>query len=196
MPQPKIILASTSSIRRSVLTNAGLNYEVLAPKVDEVAFKNSNAKFTPKTLAIELAKHKALSISQTKDCILGADQTLECNHVLYNKPETMAEAHRQLEQLQNQTHYLHSALALSQNGKIIWQTVETAELTMRPLAKQAIQTYLERAGTEILSCGGAYQFEGVGIQLFKAIKGDYFTILGLPLLPLLAVLRKLGIIDQ
>ncbi len=195
MTQPMLVLASTSKIRHTILENAGLTHHVRAPTLDELAVKRANKNSDAKSLAITLATLKAFSIPHQSDYILGADQILECNGELYDKPNSLAEAAQHLSTLQGKTHYLHSALAISQNGKKIWETVETASLTMRPLNAASIKSYVTQTDNRILHCVGAYQLEGRGVQLFQEIKGDYFTILGLPLLSLLEISRHLGLLE-
>lgn len=195
MTQPMLVLASTSKIRHTILKNAGLNHRVIQPTLDEFAVKRANKNSDAKSLAITLATLKALSISHQSDFILGADQILEYNGELYDKPNSLGEAEQHLSILQGKTHYLHSALAITQYGKKLWEIVETASLTMRPLSAASIKSYVAQTDDRILQCVGAYQLEGRGVQLFQEIKGDYFTILGLPLLPLLEISRRLGLLE-
>lgn len=188
----KLILASTSKIRHTILTNAGLECEAVSPTVDESRLKIEIATKPTHNLALELAKRKALSIENPKALIIGADQTLICNGIFYDKPSSIAEATTQLKKLRGQKHILNSAIAVALDGKIIWSTSATAELIMRNFSDEYISTYVAANEPHLLHCVGAYQLEGQGVQLFDEIKGDYFTILGLPLLPLLAFLRQVG----
>ena len=143
--------------------------------------------------AIRLAEAKALSVSHplTGRLVLGCDQTLALGTTAFHKPVGIAGARSHLEQLSGKTHYLHSGLALVQDGQILWSHCETARMTMRHLSADMIDAYLDQAGDGILSCVGAYQLESLGIHLFERIEGDQSTIIGLPLLPLLANLRRL-----
>jgi septum formation protein len=185
-----LILASTSKIRKTILENAGLQFSVSAPHVDEAKLKANHLLGTALNLALVLAESKALSIQHPQDMIIGADQTLTSNGKTYDKPKSMAEARLQLETLRGQSHTLHAALAIAKQGKIIWRTCETASLTMRNFSDELLTSYLNKTASEIIHCVGCYQLEGEGAQLFDKIEGDYFTILGLPLLPLLAYLRQ------
>ena len=189
---PALILASTSQIRKQILLQAGLNFSSEAPKLDEEKLKQALAPIAPHKLAARLSELKSLSLceSHPKSLILGADQTLSLNGKLFNKPANLDEARQHLETLRGQTHTLHSSLTISQNGNVIWQYSEDANLTMRQFSNQYLKNYLNYSGNEILSSVGAYKLEHSGIQLFERIEGDYFTILGLPLLPLLAFLRQ------
>ena len=191
---PQIILASSSAIRRTLLENAGVGILVRKPlsneAIEKAAFEHDDAE----QLAVSLAKVKALSIVEPAMIIIGADQTLSCGNMIFHKPATHERAQQQLIELRGKTHRLHSGVACAQNGKIIWSHLDTATLTMRDFSDPFLQTYMDIRGTDILNCVGCYQLENRGVQLFDKIDGDYFTILGLPLLPLLAFLRKTGAI--
>lgn len=143
--------------------------------------------------ALARAKAEAVSPRHTGALVIGADQILECAGAWFDKPPDATAAARQLGSLCGRTHRLVSAVCVARDGQIIWQVVDAARLTMRPLSEAAIAAYLEKAGPEALESVGAYRLEGLGAQLFSAIEGDFFTILGLPLLPLLAFLRQHGI---
>ncbi len=190
-----LILASTSSTRKSLLSNARIAFEAVSPICDEEDEKKSFTS-APHQLASHLAKAKALSLSPShpKAMILGADQTLLFEGEAFSKPKTRDEAHQMLTRFSGKTHTLQSALAIAQHGKIIWHTVEEAHLTMRVLSPQFTTHYVDQIGDEILYSVGCYQIEGQGIQLFDKIEGDHFTILGLPLLPLLRFLRANGML--
>lgn len=192
---PSLILASTSSARRELLSNAGLQFECEASGVDETAAKAGLRGATIAGVAIELAALKSLAVSRRKPdaLVIGADQTLEVAGVGLDKPASIDEARKQLMQLRGTTHQLHSALCCSRDGAILWQHSSSASLTMRAFSEAELQAYLTEMGPKLLHSVGAYQVEGPAIQLFSRIEGDYFTILGLPLLPLLDFLRRRGI---
>ena len=193
----KLILASASPARRSILENAGLSFEVAPAEIDERAAEEplSKAGATPDDIAMALAMVKAESVSAARSdaLVIGADQILDFNGERLNKPADMEAARRQLLKLSGKTHLLHSAVACARGEKIVWQHVETAALTMRKLTPAFIGRYLAAVGDDALKSVGVYQLEGRGIQLFEKVDGDYFAILGLPLLPLLAFLRSEGI---
>jgi len=196
---PSLILASGSMARRQILNGAGVPFEVLPADVDEETLKANllAGGQTPRAIAQALAWAKAEARSkQTPGLVIGADQTLELDGVLFNKAATMAEAEASLRLLRGKTHQLHSATALARDGELVWQEVVTASLTMRDFSELFLTRYLQQQGPTILSCVGGYQIESHGVQLFEQIEGDYFTILGLPLLGLLGQLRRHGILDQ
>lgn len=193
-----LILASGSSARRAILNNAGLTFDVMPADIDEDAVKSAvlsaDPHATPDEIATRLACEKARAVSRQHPGILviGADQVLVFGDMLYAKVGTLIEARAVLKKLRGRTHLLISAAALARDGDVIWQDSETARLTMREFSDAFLAQYLETAGASILACVGCYELEGKGIQLFEKIEGDYFTILGLPLLPLLAALRANG----
>ncbi|MXN64812.1 Maf-like protein [Stappia sp. GBMRC 2046] len=196
---PEIILASGSRIRASLLENAGIDIRAIPADLDERAVEapllNGNA--TVEDIAAVLSEAKALEVSERERdaLVIGADQMLEFEGERLTKPENMEAARRQLLALSAKTHQLHSAVAVVRNGETLWRHVSTASLTMRDLSPGFVGRYLADVGDEALSSVGAYQLEGRGIQLFEKIDGDYFTILGLPMLPLLSFLRDCGAID-
>ena len=198
MPE-RIILASSSPFRKSLLANAGVAFAAVKPEVDERAaeapLKGSGA--TPEDVALVLAIAKAAEVSERNPhaLVIGSDQTLSLGDEIFHKPADMEGARRHLLRLSGKTHQLNSAVALVRDGETLWSQVAVARLTMRDLEPAFIGRYLARVGDRALSSVGAYQIEGEGIQLFDRIEGDYFTIVGLPLLPLLARLRELGAID-
>ena len=198
MPE-RIILASSSPFRKSLLANAGVAFAAVKPEVDERAaeapLKGSGA--TPEDVALVLAIAKAAEVSERNPhaLVIGSDQTLSLGDEIFHKPADMEGARRHLLRLSGKTHQLNSAVALVRDGETLWSQVAVARLTMRDLEPAFIGRYLARVGDRALSSVGAYQIEGEGIQLFDRIDGDYFTIVGLPLLPLLARLRELGAID-
>jgi septum formation protein len=147
-------------------------------------------------IAEELAKRKALHVSRDRGgLVIGADQTLEFEGAVYDKPEDEARAREQLERLRGRTHSLHAAVAVARDGEILWAQSDTARLTMRAFSDRFLNAYLERQGEALLATVGAYRLEGEGVQLFEAIDGDYFSILGLPLMGLLKILRREGALE-
>lgn len=194
-----IILGSGSRFRRQLLENAGLAVEVDRPQLDERVAERAveGSGLTPPELAEILAEAKAAEVSARNPgrLVVGCDQTMSLEDRLFHKPEDMEAARRHLLALSGRTHELHSAVVLARDGETIWRHVSTARLTMRELDPAFIGRHLARVGAKALESVGAYQIEGEGIQLFEAVEGDHFTIVGLPLLPLLAELRRLGAID-
>ena len=195
-----LVLASASRTRRTVLENAGLDILADPADLDEGAVKQAMRQqgAAVEAVAIELATQKALSVAarHPDTLVIGADQMLEAGDIWFDKPLDRDAAARQLEVLAGRTHRLISAAVVIEGGHAVWRIADAASLHMRPLSRAFIGRYLDRMGTAALASVGAYQLEGLGAQLFTRIKGDYFTILGLPLLPLLAFLRRHGIIDQ
>lgn len=192
---PDLILASASATRAMLLHNAGIAFVKIPSKVDEDEIKDDCLArgMTPKAVALRLAEAKAAQVgAQNPGLVLGADQVLQLDRDLISKSPDLSTARDLLRRMSGKTHYLHAAMGLSENGRIIWSHVETAELTVRTLSDAFIDRYLEKAGDAALSTVGGYQLESEGVHLFDTIRGDYFTVLGLPLLPLLAKLRQLG----
>lgn len=189
-----LVLASGSAARRTILANAGLDFDVEPARIDERAAEAPllAAGVDPEGLAAALAAAKAAEVGARRPeaLVIGADQVLELDGERFTKPADMEAARRQLLVLQGRTHQLHSAIAVARGGELVWDHVATARLTMRPLTPRDIGLYLAAAGDAALGSVGAYQIEGRGVQLFSAIEGDLFTIMGLPLLPLLAWLRS------
>lgn len=196
-PAP-LLLASTSTTRRGLLESAGLTVETEAPGVDERAIEASveERALGPADLALHLAAEKALAVSRRHPdrLVLGADQVLDLGGVAAHKPGDRETARAQLRALSGRRHALHSAGALARGGALVDSFVDTAHLAVRPLSDEAVATYLDLAGPEILKTVGVYQVEGLGIHLFDRVEGQHSTILGLPLLPLLASLRRLGVL--
>ena len=195
-PQP-LLLASKSPARRMLLESAGLPVETEAAGIDERAIEETLRTADPAALARGLALEKALAVSRRRPgrIVVGADQILALDGELLHRPATAAEAKAQLARLAGKTHHLHSAVAVARDGEAVASLVEGAQLTMRPLTSHAIDAYVAIAGTERLTESvGAYQLEGLGIHLFDRVEGDHATILGLPLLPLLRVLRDLDLL--
>jgi septum formation protein len=187
-----LILASQSRVRQALLTNAGIGFEAVTAEIDERALQQASGLSAPGEIASLLAREKALSVSarQPGKFVIGADQTLALGERLFSKPAGRAHAAEQLRALAGRSHELHSAVAVAHDGKILFEAVAIAGMTMRRLGEAEIDAYLDEAGDAVTSSVGAYQLEGLGVHLFERIEGDHFTILGLPLLPLLAFLRS------
>ncbi len=191
-----LILASHSATRKNLLTQAGLRFSIHGAAIDERALE-ANARHNgakASEVAMHLAEQKAASISRQfpKAWVIGADQTLALGSQLLHKPLSRADAATQLSLLAGKTHQLHAGIALVRNEQLLWSTVETAELTMRAFSSGERDAVLALEGDSILKSVGGYRLEGPSIQLFDTVIGDYFSILGLPLLPLLAALRQLA----
>ncbi len=195
----ELILASSSASRQMLMRNAGLTFSSIPAQIDERAIdtKLEQDGAAPEVIALELAKAKAIAVSllHPEAFVIGSDQTMSLGDRIYHKAKDMAQAHANVLSLSGKTHRLNCGVALAKNGAVIWDTVSIAKMTVRELSVDYVSRYLERSGSQVLSSVGAYQLEGEGIQLFSSIEGDYFTILGLPLLPLLAQLRELRVID-
>jgi septum formation protein len=192
-----LVLASKSSVRRTLLEAAGIPVEIEPARIDERAVESSKAASeSAKGVALLLAREKALEVAgrKSKSMVLGADQTLALGQRRFSKPADAFAAREQLKLLAGKTHELHAAVAVAQNRKVVFETVATARLTVRPLSETFLDAYLAAAGDRILSSVGAYQLEGQGVHLFERIEGDHFTIMGLPLLPLLAYFRSAGLV--
>lgn len=195
---PPLILASASTTRQALCAAAGLPVTVVPARVDETSVKESLAAdgATAAIVAETLADLKAASVARKNPqaIVIGADQMLDCAGVWFDKPPDRAHAHAQLQALAGKTHTLWSAVVLHRGGHRIWHTVERADLTMRALSRETIDTYLDAAGDAVLGSVGAYQVEALGQHLFTRIQGDHTTILGLPMLPLLGFLRQHGVV--
>jgi len=194
----ELLLASASPFRRKMLEAAGVPFRVVPAEVDESALKRSLAgKVAPEGLAEALAAAKAEAVSGKfpADLVIGADQVLALGDETFGKPHDLIAARAQLERLRGRTHQLLSAVALARGGRIVWSKVDTASLTVRELSAAFLDEYLARCGERLLGIAGAYEIEGLGIQLFDRVEGDYFTIVGLPLLPLLAELRARAMVQ-
>jgi len=190
----RLILASKSAARRAMLSDAGVPFVVQVADVDEDALKTPGVD--PVELAVELARAKALAVSRhdTDAWVLGADQTLAFDGGLVSKAATLDAARERLSAMRGRTHQLHSGAALARNGQVVWSGVDTVEMKMRDFSDAFLDAYLAAEGEALLSCVGSYRLEGLGAQLFEAVEGDYFTVLGLPLWPVLAELRRAGVI--
>ncbi|WP_421933726.1 Maf family protein [Phenylobacterium sp.] len=190
-----IILASKSAARTAVLKGAGVPFETAVSGVDEDAVKTAllGQGGTPREVADALAELKAVKISRSRaGFVIGADQTLEFEGGLYDKAETVEDARARLKLLRGKAHQLHSAVVVARDGAPIWREVATCTLTMRDFSDEFLEAYLLAEGEEALGSVGCYRLESHGSQLFSKIEGDYFAILGLPLLGLLDLLRKHG----
>lgn len=192
-----LVLASKSVTRRAVLDGAGAPYAAVGSGVDEDAAKTRLLAegATPRQVAEALAEAKALAVSVGRpELVIGADQTLEFQGKLYDKAETVADARARLRTLRGRPHQLHSAVVVAEGGAVIWRETQSATLTMRDFSDAFLEDYLAAEGEAALGSVGCYRLEGLGVQLFQKIEGDYFTILGLPLMGLLELLRRRGIL--
>jgi septum formation protein len=192
-----LILASQSRARQMLLANAGISFEAVPADIDERALQKNSGLSVPDEIAGLLAREKACFVSAKNPgrYVVGADQTLALANRLFSKPASRAQAAEQLRLLAGRTHELHSAVAVARDGKIAFSDVVVARMTMRRLDESEIGAYLDQAGQAVTTSVGAYQLEGLGVHLFERIDGDHFTILGLPLLPLLAFLRGEGLLN-
>ncbi len=196
----EVILASGSSARRIMLESAGVEFRVVPAEVDEDKIRHDYAANdpdgTPTGVSRILARAKAeeVSIRFPAALVIGADQVLELGREIYTKPPDMDAARRALRALSGRTHRLLSTVSIAQSGRETWSCLDAASLSMRDFSDEFLDGYLARTGDRICACVGAYELEGLGIQLFENIEGDYFTILGMPLLELLAELRQRGVI--
>lgn len=190
-----IVLASKSAARRAVLDGAGVAYEATVAGVDEDAVKAAMLAegHGPREVADALAELKAIRVSRSRPgLVIGSDQTLDLDGQLYDKAPDLAAARARLQLLRGKTHRLHSAVVVAKDGAPIWREIVTASLTMRDFSDAFLDDYLETEGPHALGSVGCYRLEGPGAQLFSAIEGDYFAILGLPLMGLMDLLRRHG----
>ena len=192
-----LILASQSPARQALLANAGIAFEAIPAELDEREIQLASALSAPGEIATLLARDKALVVSEKHPdrYVVGADQTLILGQRLFSKPAGRAQAAAQLRALEGQSHELHSAVAVVRDDEVLFEHVAIARMTMRSLDDAAISAYLDAAGEAVTTSVGAYQLEGLGVHLFERIEGDHFTILGLPLLPLLKFLRSQGLLQ-
>lgn len=197
---PELVLASTSKARARILMSAGLSFAVEPSDLDENPIKKMEAGkgSSAEQVAQVLALAKAHSISQRYpgSLVIGCDQMLDCEGTWYDKPATDAIVAEQLTSLRGKTHKLISAVSVVRDGKELWNTIGVTQLTMRNFSDSFLYDYIDKVGRLVKGSVGAYHFEGLGIQLFEKIEGDYFTILGLPLLPLLEFLRNEGLVER
>jgi septum formation protein len=187
-----LILASQSSARKMLLANAGLEFETVTADIDERGIQAASKLSNPREIGLLLAREKAraVSVDRPGSYVIGADQTLALGERLFNKPAGRTEALAQLRDLAGHSHELNSAVVVAHDGKIVFEDVSVARMTMRQMSEGELSAYLDAAGDAVTTSVGAYQLEGLGIHLFERIEGDHFTILGLPLLQLLAFLRR------
>lgn len=196
MSKEKLVLASKSAARRSMLENAGVAFEVRVAGVDEDAIKAQSGDLDAAALAVRLAEAKALAVSRDDEAawVLGSDQTLAFDGGLISKAPTLDAARERLKSMRGKTHHLHSGAALAVKGQVVWSGVDTVQMRMRDFSDAFLDAYLAAEGEVLLTCVGSYRLEGLGSQLFEAVDGDYFTVLGLPLWPVLAELRRAGVL--
>ncbi|HEY0102042.1 MAG TPA: Maf family protein [Brevundimonas sp.] len=194
--EERLILASKSAARRAMLTEAGVVFAVQVADVDEDAVKATHDPADAAGLAVELARVKALAVSRhdADAWVLGADQTLSFDGGLESKAPNLAAARARLTAMRGRTHQLHSGAALARNGQVVWSGVDTATMRVRNFSDAFLDAYLAAEGEGLLACVGSYRLEGMGAQLFEGVEGDYFTVLGLPLWPVLAELRRAGVL--
>lgn len=197
MPETtRLVLASGSATRRALLEAAGLTFDVVPADIDEASIRSAILENTAGAEASDIAsvlaaeKARVVSALHPAALVIGADQVLVLGGKIFSKPATMAEAREHLSMLRGRTHDLVSAVALARNGKVHWQRMSSAGMTVRDFSDEFLGAYLERMGERALASVGCYELEGTGVQLFERIDGDYFTILGIPLLPLLQRLRE------
>jgi septum formation protein len=195
-----IVLSSSSPIRRQLLTQSGLTFKTAKPPINEdlIKAKCRADKKDAVSVAEILAESKAVGVADILPgaFVIGADQMLDCDGEWFDKPTDLAAARAQLRALRGRTHCLISAVALVGEGKTLWKFQDRASMTMRDFSDNFLDHYLEKSGDAILGSVGAYKLESMGAQLFERIEGDYFTILGLPLIPLLGALRQAGAIPS
>jgi septum formation protein len=197
MPETtRLVLASGSAARRSLLKAAGLSFDVIPADIDEAAIRTTILEHTSGADAADIAsvlaaeKASAVSALHPDALVIGADQVLVLGGKVFSKAESLSEAREHLSMLRGRTHDLVSAVALARNGEVHWQTTAVAGMSVRDFSDEFLGAYLERMGERALASVGCYELEGAGVQLFERVEGDYFTILGIPLLPLLARLRE------
>jgi septum formation protein len=185
--QKPLTLASGSQVRAALMRGAGLEFDIAVSGVDEDAIK-ADHRGTPDALALKLAEAKARAVARD-GLVVGADQILVCEGTLFDKPRDIDEARENLKKFRGRTHALVSGTVLLDDGAPVWSLSEQVSLTMRAFSDEFLEAYLLEAGEDVLKSVGCYQLEGPGVQLFEAVDGDYFAILGLPLVPLLGALR-------
>lgn len=193
----RVILASGSAIRRQLMTDAGLAFEVITKPVDEAAIKDAmlaeNARL--RDIADALAEAKSMRVSRVEEgLVIGADQIMVMDNQLFDKPKDMNEARERLKRMRGKTHYLIGAVVICENGAPVWRHMAKTKLTMRDFSDEFLENYLDAEGELVTKSVGAYRFEGLGSQLFSDVEGDFFSILGLSLLPVMEYLRVRGAI--
>jgi septum formation protein len=193
-----LILASKSAARRAVLTGAGVQIEVHPASVDERSIEAQAGPLSASEIAGLLAREKARAVAaqHPRRLVLGADQTLALDKRVFSKASSRAEAREQLQALRGRKHSLHSAFAIICDDNVMFEHNDAAHLTMRTFTDQFLEDYLDTIGRAATASVGGYQLEGVGVQLFERVEGDHFTVLGMPLLPLLDWLRQAGFLAK
>jgi septum formation protein len=195
-----IVLSSSSATRRKLLSQTGLYFKTAKPPVDESVIKETlrKAGASAAQVADNLAESKADSVALILPgaYIIGADQMLECDGVWFDKPDGLEGARRHLLALRGKTHQLVTATVIAHEGRVIWRHLDTAQMTMRAFSDEFLERYLDKTGDDIVHSVGAYELEGMGAQLFEKIEGDFFSILGLPLIPLMGALREAGALPK
>lgn len=192
----RLILASESRARRDMMTAAGLTFDAMSSGVDERAARAAMTAKAERIDAVSLAQHlagvkaEAVSKAQPDALVIGGDQVLALGSEVFEKPADLEAARKSLMRLRGREHALHSAVVLAEKGRVVWRHVQSARLVMRPFSEGFLDTYLGAVGPRVLGVVGAYELEGRGVQLFERIEGDYFTILGMPLLALVEELRR------
>ena len=191
-----LILASQSRARQMLLANAGIPFDAVPADIDERVVQKNSGLSAPGEIAGLLAREKALFVSSKNPerYVVGADQTLALGAQRFSKPADASAAREQLRALAGRSHELHSAVAVARDGRVVFSHVDTARLTMRALSDRFIDVYVEAAGADAMASVGGYQLEKLGVHLFERIEGDHFTILGMPLIPLLGALRERGLL--
>jgi len=194
MSDTEIILASTSAIRRKILDAAGVNYRAMRPGADEGELKRSFLAdgLDPEQLSLALARAKARSITAPGAFVIGADQIMEMEGEIFDKPRSMREAADRLERCAGRAHRLINGVSILRDGAVVFENSAAARLYMRAMSRAEIEDYLAEAGESVLASVGAYQVEALGGRLFERIDGDHFTVLGLALFPLLGFLKGQG----
>tara|TARA_R110000765_G_scaffold41515_3_gene88423 strand:- start:51 stop:644 length:594 start_codon:yes stop_codon:yes gene_type:complete len=190
----RLVLASGSQIRRQILQDAGIEFEIIKSDVDEGRLKQENAALSPSAMAVLLGQAKAVQVSSRHPdaLVLGADQTMELGGALLDKLPRRDLARQRLSAMRGQPHQLHSGLVLAQAGQPVWQHLQSSTLWVRDFSDAFLDHYLARAGDELTASVGAYAFEGLGAQLFERVEGDFHAVLGLPVLPVMDALRQHG----
>lgn len=187
-----IVLASGSASRRAILTGAGIPFEVIRPTVDEEALKPGLSHLTPAELALALAEAKGLSVDAPGALVVGSDQVMEFDGRVFDKPKSREELKERLRKMSGKPHYLRGGVIVAQDGDVIERFSATSTLLMRTMQHDEIDAYVAAIDDDVLGTVGGYALEGLGARIFERVEGDYFAILGLPLFPLLEVLRKEG----
>ena len=197
---PDLVLASGSRFRATLLSNAGISFRADPARISErdveAPLAGSGLDGAEIAIVLALAKAEEVGLRNPGSCVIGCDQTLSLDGELLHKPANLDEARRRLLQLSGREHHLNSAICLQRDDETLWQHVETCTIRFRELDPGFVGRHISRVGDVVLSSVGAYQIEGEGVQLFDSIRGDYFSIMGLPLLQLLAKLRELELIDR